>query len=361
MPLVNDPQVVPDQYIVQGRVMRSFTVNRPSGAVGNLRLTIQPLLPQGLLLSGGGVISGTPESTLPRTLFTITWTDDVGDTASKSFNLEVISPRRVATALDIQGERPDLSLNVGRVVSEALPRPVNGVPPYDVDFEKADFTIFDLTVTPTTRVNAEGWEPRVPGVSSNPSDDYQYNLPGLTGEIRAFAWRRTGRGSFGDNVFIAGPQNPALFAWLQSLPGGWEIQVGPTVFDGSTATLDKPTAYCFPSTTSPFTIGTPQRLQIRAKAIPDRPAGLSVRDFTVIGSPTAQQPLLPYEVTYTDRLGVTGSVDFNIQVGAASAALAWPVDSLPIIDFVEGEIVDPYQLPKPSGGSDPDTVHLRRR
>ena len=356
MPLVNDPQVISDQYLIVGRQMSPLTINRPAGSVGTLRSSINPLLPDGITLFGD-VVSGTPRTTLPLTEYTITWTDDVGDRASKSFRIAIVPLRRLASSLSVESDRPDLTLNVGRVVSTPVPRPINGVPPYDAVFEKAPFTLFDLLVVPATRRNAIGWEPRVTTTPQNPAAVQPFNVPGLSLTIIAIAWRQTGRGSFADNIFITWDspvQAVAALDWLNSLPGGWELRIGSTVFDGSTFTQDGTTSRLIsPTTSSPFTIGVQQRIQIVPKALPDRPAGLSIRNFAIVGSPTTTQPQLPYRVTYTDRLGVTGSIDFDISILAAVSPLTWP--SLDLITLTEGEIIDPIPLPTPSGGTPPYT------
>ena len=89
---------VATKKLMVGKVAASFIPVTSKGGYGSNVFTINPALPEGLLLNAAtGAITGTATASIPATTETITVTDLNGGTISASFSLQV-SPALVATA-----------------------------------------------------------------------------------------------------------------------------------------------------------------------------------------------------------------------------------------------------------------------
>ena len=86
--------VIPSRSVLRDLLITPFTPVTASGGYGTLTYSISPTLPTGLSFnSTNGEITGTPTVLYSLSLFTITVTDSVSQTSSKSFTVKVISSR----------------------------------------------------------------------------------------------------------------------------------------------------------------------------------------------------------------------------------------------------------------------------
>jgi hypothetical protein len=80
--------------ITQGVAVTAFTPVSASGGYGTISYAISPTLPTGLIFdTTTGRISGTPSTySINATAFTVTVSDQAGQTSTDSFNLTVLTP-----------------------------------------------------------------------------------------------------------------------------------------------------------------------------------------------------------------------------------------------------------------------------
>lgn len=91
-------QVIATKTLVRNAVATAFTPVTASGGEGTKTFSISPILPSGLNFSNStGQISGTPTALSALTTYTVTVTDTLAQTSSKTFTLEVVNPAALTT------------------------------------------------------------------------------------------------------------------------------------------------------------------------------------------------------------------------------------------------------------------------
>ena len=90
---INVVQAVPSTVLTQNTAISTFTPVTATGGQGALAYSISPSLPSGVTFSTTtGAITGTPSGISAVTTYTVTVTDTIGQTASRTFELSVVYP-----------------------------------------------------------------------------------------------------------------------------------------------------------------------------------------------------------------------------------------------------------------------------
>jgi hypothetical protein len=91
-PALTTTQAITTRTFRTGAVITSYTPVTASGGYGTKTWDISPALPSGLSLNtSNGLISGTPSATSGSTSYTITVTDGLSQTSSKTTTLEIVA------------------------------------------------------------------------------------------------------------------------------------------------------------------------------------------------------------------------------------------------------------------------------
>jgi len=115
--------LVAAQTITQYILATTFKPVNGTGGYGTLLYSVSPTLPSGLNLnSSTGFITGTPTVVQGATTYTITVTDSVPQTSSKTFTLTVEAPPAISTVLAV----PTSALTIGVAASAFTPVTATG-------------------------------------------------------------------------------------------------------------------------------------------------------------------------------------------------------------------------------------------
>ena len=113
---------IPDQSWIQNWVIPALTLPAATGGDGALSYALTPALPSGLSFDGATrEVSGTPMKALGATEYSLTATDEDGDKATLSFEIEVAGPiaLSIADAQAVEGEPVEFGITLSRPVPAA--------------------------------------------------------------------------------------------------------------------------------------------------------------------------------------------------------------------------------------------------
>ncbi len=302
---------VPTKMLSAGAAA-SFTPVTAADGTPNYTFTISPALPSGVTLNGAtGAITGTPAASLGATNFTVTATDSVGATSSKSFGLTINSAPTAVTAQVVSNR----AVTAGTPVVPFVPLPVQGGTP-----------LFTYSVNPALPT----------GLVLDPGTGV---LSGTAADAAASAvYVVTATDSVGAVV------NQNLTLVVNAAPVA-------TVAIPSKIILQNVVATPF----TPVTVagGTPP---LTFAVSPALATGLTFSTSTgaVGGTPTVATGVVTHTVTATDSVGAHVSADFTLKVNRAPAITVSPVanasylvgDTLTLSVTANGSPVPTYQWRK---------------
>ncbi len=261
-------------------VVGSVSPVTAAGGTTPYAFAVAPALPTGLSLSvTTGAITGTPSSASSATTYTVTVTDNVGATSSKTFSLTVNGPLAATQAIATR------SLTAA---STAVPfTPVTaggGTTPYS-------FSVAPALPTGLTLSSSSG---AISGTATTPSASTTYTViitDSAPGSVPASA-------SFSLTV------NPALTSTLSVATKGLTVGTAAVVF----------------TPVSPAGGTTPYAFSVS----PALPTGLSINATTgeVSGTPTAATTSANYTITITDAASATTTKVLALTVNAAPTPVA---------------------------------------
>jgi len=267
----------------QAIAARALTVNTPAapftpmttaGGTAPVLFGISPELPAGLSLSAStGAVSGTPTLTSGATVYTVTATDAVGATTSKTFSLTV---NGAVVAFQAVSNR---TLTAGTAAVAFTPvTGSGGTAPYG------------YAVAPALPANL-GLDPVTGAVTGTPASastlgPVTYTVT-VTDSVGAMAGNTFELAVNGAIVATAAVPAKALTA------GTAAVEFTPVTASGGTG------AYTF-------------------SVAPGLPSALLLNESTgaITGTPAAAQLATNYTVTATDSVGATGSAQFSLTVNA---------------------------------------------
>src|ERR1019366_4924830 len=80
---------IPTVTLTAGTLVLAFTPVTASGGTPPITFSVSPVLPAGLSMSAAGSITGTRAAANPATIYTVTATDSLLATSSKTFSMTV--------------------------------------------------------------------------------------------------------------------------------------------------------------------------------------------------------------------------------------------------------------------------------
>src|ERR1019366_2893169 len=119
---------IPTVTLTAGTLVLAFTPVTASGGTPPITFSVLPVLPAGLSMSAAGSITGTPAAAHPATIYTVTATDSLLATSSKTFSMTV---NAAGVALTTTPAIPTVTLTAGTLVLAFTPVTASGgTPPY---------------------------------------------------------------------------------------------------------------------------------------------------------------------------------------------------------------------------------------
>ena len=283
-------QAVASRTLSAGTAVSLFTPVTAAGGTTPYAFGITPSLPANLVFDpSSGAISGTQAAALSLTTYTVTVTDSVGATSSKTFSLTVNGPLAAAPAIATK------ALTAGTAAVAFTPvTGAGGTPPYN--FAVSPTLPSGLVISSTTGA--------VSGTPLGLIYDYTTGTISGTAGTAATTYTVTITDSVSANASntFSLTVNPALATTPAVATKALTVGAAAVAFAPVTAADGTP-AYTF-------------------AIAPVLPAGLAMSPATGIisGTPSAVSPPTIYAVTVTDSVGAVSGKTFALQVNAPLAS-----------------------------------------
>ena len=300
------------------------TLQLPAATGGNapLRYSLTPTLPTGLTFNPTArTITGTPTATLGSTTFTYTATDANGDTATLTFDIEVVADSTPAFA---QGAAiVNQSWTASTAISTLqLPAATGGNAPLTYSLTTPLPT--GLTFDPTART-----------VTGTPTaalvkTQFTYTVTDGDGDTATLTF----------DIEVAADLTPAFAQSTAIVNQSWTAST-------AISTLQLPAA-------------TGGNAPLRYSLTPTLPTGLTFNPTarTITGTPTATLGSTTFTYTATDANGDTATLTFDIEVAADLTPAFAQGTAIDDQSWTAGTAIGTLQLPAATGGNAPLTYSL---
>lgn len=372
-------QVIPIKALTATTAAVAFAPVAGAGGTAPYSYTVFPALPTGLTLSASsGNITGTANTTLTPTPFTITVTDNASATANNFFALSV-NPALTSTQAI-----PTKLLTSGAAAIPFTPvLPVDGSPPYSFAIAPAlpvtlalDSVHGSISGTPTAALTATTFTVTITdSAGATTSKTFSLTVNGaptpVAGQTISFKALTAGTAAVAFTPLpLTGGTQPYTYSVIPALPAGLTLNTGTGAVTGTATVAASPALYTITATDSagafatfgltlavnpapiatqvlptatlllnqpapvfaPVTVsgGTPPFVYTISPALP---AGLSISASTgaISGTPTAAVNAVTETVTVTDSVGATANATFSLQVDRAPAIATQPVLTPPYL------------------------------
>ncbi len=297
---------IADQKWTVGEPIEPVVLPEASGTSGVLSYALTPVLPAGVSLDGSTqTLSGTPTEVQAETEYTYTATDENGNSASLTFNIEVVAaPVDDASFVSWSGVPSKMAVGSTATVTVTMENVGTTTWTKSLHYRLGSESPRDNETWGVNRAYLPGSDDAPVEVLPNGTVEFTFEItaPSTVGSY-AFEWRMVRNG----------------VSWFGSSTGSVMIEVEDPSF-GDEVIVDQTYVKDIPIEPVVLPAASGSGGALSYAVTPPLPAGLTFTESTrtLSGTPTVVQAATAYTYTATDGAGNSASLTFHITVEAVS-------------------------------------------